>query len=126
VSLEVRNVNGTLTYFKDGVEAAKADALAAWRADPVNAVRVNESDVLAKIAAAISANAAVAASMDAVIAGVDAFKAIASPTTAQRNQFISDLGTAVRMIAQDQKAQARQLTALARFAARDFTTTDGT
>ncbi len=82
--------------------------------------------MLAIIAAAMAANAAVEASMNTVIAGVDTFKAIASPTTAQRNQFLSDLGTAVKMIAQDQKAQAKQLTALARHAAQDFTSTSGT
>jgi hypothetical protein len=113
-------------YLVDGVDTPKATALAAWRADPANAEQVNRQATLDKIAAAIAANARVESSMNTIINGVDAFLAIASPTTAQRNQFIRDLGTGLKMIAQDQKAQARQLTALARHAAQDFTSTDGT
>jgi hypothetical protein len=116
---------GVTRYFIDGVETPKAAALAAWRADPVNAEKVNRDAVLAKIDAAIQANAAVEASMDAIISGVNTFAAIGAPTTAQRNAFVANLGQAVKTIAQDQQKQARQLTALARHAAGDFTSTDG-
>lgn len=117
---------GVTRYLIDGVEVPKADALAAWRADPVNVEAVNRQAVLDKIAAAIAANARVGADMDTIINGVNTFAAIPAPSTAQRNAYILNLGQGLKMIAQDQQAQARQLTALARHAAGDFTDTTGT
>ena len=46
---------GVTRYYIDGVETPKATALAAWKADPVNAEQVNRQAVLAKIDAAIAA-----------------------------------------------------------------------
>ena len=120
-----RDDTGT-RYWIDGVETPKATALAAWKADPDNAAKVNRDAVLAKIEAAIAANARVEADMDTIINGCTAFLNLASPTTTQRNAFLANLGQGLRMIAQDQQAQARQLTALARHAANDFASADGT
>jgi hypothetical protein len=87
---------------------------------------VNESGILAKLAAAITANNQTLTDMDAIVATVNTFLALTAPTTAQRNAFIADMGRAVRTVANDQKKQTRQLTALARLAVRDLTTIDGT
>ena len=120
------STGGVTRNYVDGVETPKATALAAWKADPVNAEQVNRQATLAKIAAAIAANARVEADMTAIINGCNTFAALSAPTTAQRNAFLANLGQGMKMIAQDQQAQARQLTALARHAAQDFTSTTGT
>jgi hypothetical protein len=119
--------NGTLVGGRDfTAEELAVKAQAAIDGPARLAIVTAEQAILAKIALAIAANARVEADMAAIINGVNTFAAIGAPTTAQRNAFILNLGQGMKMVAQDQQAQARQLTALARHAAQDFTSTTGT
>jgi hypothetical protein len=121
-----RDAGSVVRYFIDGVESTAAAAKAAHAATAAGTAAVNESGILAKLTAAITANDQTLTDMDAIVATVNTFLAITTPTTAQRNTFIADMGRAVRTIATDQKKQTRQLTALSRLAVRDLTSTAGT
>ena len=97
-TVTVKNVNGQLAYFIDGVAATKAAALAVVAAQPDVVAAVNEKTLLDKAKTALTANAT--------------FLAIATPTNAQVSAQV--------------KALTRQVNALIKLAARDLADTTGT
>jgi hypothetical protein len=98
MTLRVKNLNGMLHYYQDGVEITAAEARTLVAATPDGVVAVNEKALLDKIATALANNAA--------------FLAIASPTNA--NIFTQT------------KSLTRQVNALLKLVGRDLTDTAGT
>lgn len=98
MTITVRNENGVLTYYNDGVQITAAEARALFAATADGTAAVNEKALLDKIGTALSNNAT--------------YLALASPTAAQNTAQI--------------RALTRQVNALLRLVGRQLNDTSGT